>query len=255
MLAALREGRGLGEVAAAYGVTLQAFYSARRRDRVFAAAWKDAHALSAEAERRPVEAGGEGAEGDEGDEVLIASNNRRLMQRRRMRHVRFDAGRKGVFLDHFARSCDLLAAAAAAGVCERTVYNHLRSDAAFAEAFPAALGEGYRRLEAESVRRRLEAQRRLRAAIEAAEEKGEPIPAAEEGVEFDRAMKLLERWERRDGRLGRREVGRGHQRRLTFEEAIVALDRKMRALGLPRGVAPPAGAGEGHKVPGTKDES
>jgi hypothetical protein len=237
MLAALREGRRLEEVAAAYGVTLQAFYSARRRDPLFAAAWADAHALSAEAERRapPAEAGGE---------IRIASNNRRLMQRRRMRHVRFDERRKGVFLAAFALSCDLLAAAAAAGVCERTVYYHLQRDRAFAEAFQAALEEGYRRLEAEAVRGRLEAQKRLRAAIEAAEAAGEPLPVAEEGLEFDRAMKLLARWERRNGRLGRREVGHGRQRRWTFEEAIEALDRKLSNLGLRR-VSVEAGEGSG----------
>jgi hypothetical protein len=194
MLAALREGRRLDAVAAAYGVTLQAFYSARRRDPLFAAAWRDAHALSAEAERRPAEA----AE----DEERIVPNNRRLLQRRKMRHVRFDARRKGIFLAYFARSCDLIAAAAAAGVCERTVYYHLRSDPAFAEAFPAALAEGYRWFEADAVRRRLEAQRRLRAAIEEAEAAGAPLPLAEEGVEFDRAIKLLDRWDRRNGRLG-----------------------------------------------------
>lgn len=238
MLAALREGRRLDEVAASYGVTLQAFYSARRRDPLFAAAWRDAHRLPAEAERRPAEAG-------EGDDSLIASNNRRLLQRRKMRHVRFDEGRKGVFLVHFAQSCDLLAAARAAGVCERTVYNHLQRDPAFAEAFLAALAEGYRRLEAEAVRRRLEAQERLRTAFEEAEANGTPLPVAEEGVEFDRAMKLLARWDRGDGRLGLREVGHGRRRRWTFEEAIAALDKRMRDLGLPRGVAPPQGAGKG----------
>ncbi len=234
MLAALREGRRLGEVAAAYGVTLQAFYSARRRDPLFAAAWADAHRLSAEAERRiPLHQPAAGPPPrDELGEDKIVPNNRRLLQLRKMRHVRFDARRKGVFLACFARGCDLLAAAAAAGVCERTVYYHLRSDAAFAEAFRAALAEGFHRLEAEAVRGRLEAQRRLRAAIEAAEAAGAPLPLAEEGVEFDRAMKLLDRWDRRDGRLGRREVGAGGQRVWTFEEAIEALDKKMRDLGL-----------------------
>jgi hypothetical protein len=239
MLAALREGRRLDEVAAGYGVTLQAFYSARRRDPVFAAAWSDAHALSAEAERRlPAGTGEQVGAGAGAGEVLVASNNRRLMQSRRMRNVRFDERRKAIFLDGFARSCDLIASAAAAGVCERTVYNHIRSDPAFAQAFQAALEEGYRWLEAEAVRRRLEAQARLRAAIEEARESGAPLPVAEEGVEFDRTMKLLDRWHRRGGGLGWREVGHGHRRRWTFEEAIAALDKKMRSLGLPSAAVP-----------------
>lgn len=227
MLAALREGRRLDEVAASYGVTLQAFHSARRRDPVFGAAWRDAHAVSAEAERRR-------AEPPDSDEVRIASNNRRLLQRRRIRHVRFDERRKGVFLVHFARSCDLLAAAAAAGVCERTVFNHRRSDPVFAEAFQAALEEGYAWLDAEALRQRLEAQARLRAAIEAAEAGGEPLAPEAEGVEFDRTMKLLARWDRKDGRLGPREVRRGFQRSMSFEEAIVRLDRALDNLGVPR---------------------
>jgi hypothetical protein len=241
MLAALREGRRLDSVAAAYGVTLQAFYSARRRDPLFAAAWRDAHALSAEAERRPP--GEAGETGETGDEMRIVPNNRRLMQRRRMRHVRFDERRKGIFLAAFARSCDLLAAAAAAGICERTVYNHLRKDRAFAEAFQAALEAGYRWLEAEAVRQRLEAQKRLRVAMEEAGETGEPLPLAEDGLEFDRAMKLLARWDRRDGRLGPREVGHGRQRRWTFDEAIALLDRKLRKLGLAPAAPPPERAG------------
>jgi len=235
MLAALREGRRLGEVAAGYGVTLQAFYSARRRDPVFAAAWRDAHALSAEAERRGAVAGA----GDvAGDEVLIVSNNRRVMQRRRMRHVRFDARRKGVFLAGFARSCDLLAAAAAAGVCERTVHNHLRLDPDFAEAFQAALAEGYRWLQAEAARQRLEGQARVRSAIAAAEETGAPLPLGEDGAEFDRTMKLLARWDRRDGRLGPRRVGPCGQRVWTFEEAMLVLEKRMRNLGLLKTVPP-----------------
>ena len=225
MLAAIREGRRLDEVAASYGVTVQAFYSARRRDPVFAAAWADAHALSAEAERRPVEV-------RDGDGMLVASNNRRVVQGRWMRHVRFDARRKGVFLVHFARSCDLLAAAAAAGVCERTVYNHLQRDPAFAAEFESALEAGSRWLEAEAVRQRLEAQARLRAAMEAAEESGGPLPLAEAGIEFDRVMRLLSRWDRKGGGLGPRRVCHGRQKRSGFEEAIALLDRKLRNLGL-----------------------
>ncbi|HLL31598.1 MAG TPA: hypothetical protein VK403_11425 [Allosphingosinicella sp.] len=235
MLAALREGRRLDEVAASYGVTLQAFYSARRRDPLFAAAWRDAHALAAEAER--------GAAEDVDGEAQIVPNNRRVLQRRRIRHVRFDDRRKGVFLAHFARSCDLAAAAAAAGVCERTVFNHLRLDPAFAAAFRSALEEGYAWLEAEAVRQRLEAQERLRQAREEAENGGAPLAPDEEGAEFDRTMKLLARWDRKHGGLGAREVRHGRMRSMSFEDAIDLLDRRLRALGLRTGEPPPEEAG------------
>lgn len=247
MLGAIREGRRLGEVAAAYGVTLQAFYSARRRDPLFAAAWRDAHSLSAEAERRRARADRGAAPGGE---VRIVPNHRRPLQRRRLRHVRFDDRRRGIFLTSFARSCNLVAAAAEAGVCERTVYNHIRKDPDFAMAFQAALGEACAWLEAEAVRMRLEGQARLRAAIDAAEAEEDfearrealAAPLAQAGAEFDRTMKLLARWDRRDGRIGLREVGQGRQRHSTFEEAIEAIDRKLRALGL-RSKTP--GDGEG----------
>lgn len=236
MLAAVREGRQLGVVAACYGVTLQAFYSARRRDPVFAAAWRDAHALSAEAERLP-------AAWEDTDGIRITSNNRRLLQRRKMRHVRFDERRKGIFLACFARSCDLLAAAAAAGVCERTVYNHRRLDPAFAAEFQAMLEEGYARLQAEAARQQIEGQKRLRAAMEEAEANGDPLPLEEVGVDFDRTMKLLARWDRRCGPLGPREVRFGYQPGMGFEDAIVLLDRKLRNLGLRTGPTPVERAG------------
>ncbi len=231
VLEALREGRRLQEVAAAYGVTVQAFYMARRRDALFAAAWRDAHALAAEAERRPPEAGDPG--GEDGDDVSIVPNNRRVLQRRKMRHVRFDERRRGVFLAHFAASCDLLAAAAAAGVCERTVYVHRCADPDFAAAFQAALQEGYGWLEAEALRQRLAAQARLRAAVEEARAGAEPLAALEAGVDFERAMKLLARWDRRGGGLGPRSVRHGRQRRWTFDEAITLLAKRLRALGVP----------------------
>lgn len=227
MLAALREGRRLADVAAAHGVTLQAFHSARRRDPVFAAAWRDAHAVSAERERRrdPREEG----------EERIVPNNRRRLQRRKMRHVRFDERRKAVFLTHFAWSCDLAAAAAAAGVCENTVYNHRRRDPAFAKAFQAALEAGHARLEAEALRQRLEAQQRLGAALDAAaaESRGsDTLPIAAVATDFDRTMKLLARWDRRGGGTGPRTVADGRRKRWTFDEAIEALDQRLRNLGI-----------------------
>jgi len=233
MLAALREGRRLDSVAASYGVTLQAFYSARRRDPLFAAAWRDAHELSAEAERRPAQAAG-------GGEIRIASNNRRLVQRRKMRHVRFDERRKAILLVNFAYGCDLLAAAAAAGVCERTVFNHLHTDPVFREAFQAALEEGYAWLGAEALRQRLEAQKRLRAAMDEAEASCNPLPLREQGLEFDRTMKLLARWDRKQGGLGPRKVRVRHRQRMSFDDAIMLLGRKLHNLGLLPG-APPVG--------------
>jgi hypothetical protein len=167
----------------------------------------------------------------EGEERIV-SNNRRLLQRRRLRHVRFDGRRRAVFLAHFRWSCDALAAAAEAGVCERTVYYHLKGDSAFAAAFRDALEEGYARLEVEMVRRRLAAQARLRAATEAYEAGMGPFPAAAMAAEFERTMTLLARWDRRDdGRPGLQVKRPSSSRGWTFDEAIALLDKNLRALG------------------------
>jgi hypothetical protein len=50
-------------------------------------------------------------------------------------------------------------------------------------------------------------------------------------------MKLLARWDRKGGRLGPREVRRGYQRRMSFDEAITLLERKLRNLDIP--IRPP----------------
>jgi len=256
----LMGGARVVDLARAHGVTVQAFRNARRRDPVFDAGWRAAHAASAEAERREArearlramvsgepeeEAGGAGVEADNrghvpvdapGEahgpgETRIACNNRRALQRRKMRHVRFDERRRGVFLAHFTWSCDACAAAAEAGVSERTVYSHMGSDPPFAEQFRNALALGYARLEAEALRQRLAAQRRLRARMEAADA-GHAAPDADTAAEFERVMKLLTRWDRQ----GRAEPGmlakrRSPARAWTFDEAIVALEKRLLALG------------------------
>lgn len=250
-LAALRAGAPRQEAAAAGGYALNSFYRVARGDPAFRAAWDEAHAVSAEAERRTsgfVAGAGcpstavpavplpeTSSRRNSWGEDRIVSNNRRVYQRRRMRHVRFDEARQQRFLAHFCWSCDALAAAAEAGVSESTVYARRRKDSAFAAEFQEALEQGYVRLEAEAVRQRLAAQQRLRAAIEGAEPGA--LLSGEEAAEFDRVMKLLARWDRRGGGApGPREWRKGG-RRWTFDESIEALDRKLRALGLRHGVA------------------
>ncbi len=168
-------------------------------------------------------------------------NNRRRLQRRRMRHVRFGERRKGAFLAHFACSGDAVAAAAAAGVCERTVYNHRRADPVFAAAFQSALEQSCLWLVAEAVRERLEAQQRLRAAIDEAEAGGDPFPSSQQAVEFERTMTLLAHWRRKGGGLGPRVVGRGRLQRMDFDVAMVLLEKRLRNLGIQVEMPPPEG--------------
>lgn len=226
-LGLLRAGAGREEAAAAAGFPLGSFYNVRARDPVFRLGWEWALDLAAIDER-----GGElsrrAAEGHPSDR--IAPKNGRLLQRQKMRWVKFTPKRQQIYLDHFAGTADSEAAAAAAGVTTHAVRAHARKNPEFEAAEAEALRHAYVKLEAEAVRQRLEAQRRLSEDLE---------PAGEIAEEFERVMKLLARFDRRDGRVGRREIGHGSSRRWTFDEAIRALDRKLNALGIRRGILPP----------------
>jgi hypothetical protein len=247
-LAGLHRGESREDAAFAAGFSLMGFYGARSRDSAFKAGWTEALAASAAAERR-LRAYAERGERLARGELRIASANRRAYQRRRRRNVRFHADAQAVYLTHFAAHCDTRAAAAAAGVHESTVRLHRRNDPAFAEAHDAALAEGYRQLEEETVRLRLAARKRLRAAIEAVcpeRSRGagprrplalaacpECSRRAEEGAEFERIMKLLARWDRKPRRPESGFKPGGQRQRWTFEMAMIALGRRLEALGIP----------------------
>ena len=232
-LAALRAGKPRDEAAAQAGFTSQSFYYARRRDAVFRLGWIWALELSAADERGAHKAST--LNGPGWADVEITPNNKRLLQCRRIRAVRFTAARKKIAIDRFAGTADAFAAAEAAGVHYSTLQKHYRADPAFAADWDEALRQAYATLEAEAVRQRLEAQRRLRE---------DPNPTGELAKEFERVMQLLARLDRRDGRAGMRQARQGRLRRWTFEEAIHVLDKKLRALGVRRGVLPPGDEGE-----------
>jgi hypothetical protein len=226
-LESLRSGGSREEAAAAAGFPLGSLYNVRARDGVFRLAWLWALDLAAIDER-----GGElsrrTADGQPGDR--IAPTRGRLLQRQKMRWVKFNDKRQQIYLDHFAGTADAEAAAAAAGVSTHTVNAHARKHPEFAAVEKEALRIACARLEAEAVRQRLEAQRRLSENLE---------PTGEMAQEFERVMKLLARFDRKDGRVAAREVGHGHQQVSSFEEAIETLDRKLRALGVRRNLIPP----------------
>lgn len=221
---ALRAGVARNAAAAAEGFSAEAFYCARKRDPLFRSAWIWALELSAVDEREARRAAAMGADAVEGD---ILPNNLRPLQRRRKRGIAFTDARKQMFLDHFAGTADVQAACEAAGIHYSTVYKHRRLDPSFASGWDEALAQAYARLEAEAVRQRLEMQRR--AAFE-------PQPTGEMATEFERIMKLLARWDRRSGPPSARQIGPGRERRWSFDEAIVALDAKLRALGARHGI-------------------
>ncbi|MFC7497877.1 hypothetical protein ACFQRC_01425 [Enterovirga sp. GCM10030262] len=223
-MAALRAGMARDAAAAGQGFSSPAFYCVRKRDPLFRSAWIWAVELSAVEQREARRSAGLLAAAGADD---IQPNNLRILQRRRGRGIAFTDARKQAFLDHFAGTADVQAACDAAGVHYSTVYKHRRTDARFAAGWDEALAQAYAQLEAEAVRQRLEGQRR--AAFE-------PRATGEMTTEFERVMKLLGRWDRRHGPPGAREVRAGCQRRWTFDEAIVALDKRLRALGARRGL-------------------
>jgi hypothetical protein len=204
-LSALRNGSLVQDAARAAGFALSSFNRLRKRDRAFAEAWEDMMELSA-APR------------------FIAPQNGRPLQLRKSRCVRFVDWRKDIFLAHFAGTCDEAASAESAGVSRSTVIRHRQRDPDFAARRQAALEQGVATLEAEALRQRLEAQQKLRDGI---------LPEGEVTQEFERILKLLERYERRNGRLADRSVAHARRAAWTFDEAIAAIEVKLNNLGIP----------------------
>ena len=221
-LEALRDGASRDEAAAGAGFTAAAFYNFRETDPVFRHAWAWALELSAIDGRALAAAKAPPPEG-----AVIAPNANRPLQLRTARRRRFDDRRKRVFLDHFAGTADAHAAAAAAGIGYSTVVQHRLKDADFAARCDEALAVAYAALHEEAVRQRLEAQQHIREGL---------CPAGEVSKEFDRVMQLLARYTRPGGRVGFREVGEGRARRWSFDDAIQALDRAMRGMGIRHGI-------------------
>lgn len=223
-LRGLRAGQSRDDAAAGSGFSWRAFYSARRRDPIFEFAWLAALELSSVDERdarRAAEMLGE-VEAD----GTIVGNNRRLFQlQKKRRGFSFDERRQQLFLDHFAGTADEDAAADAAGVARQTVRAHMLRNPEFAALRDEALHFAYARLEAEAVRQRLAAQQRLRDNLE---------PAGAVAQEFEQVMKLLARYDRKDGRIGSRTHTPSASRAWTFEQAIGALDKALDSLAIPR---------------------
>lgn len=248
-LKGIRAGQSRDDAAAGTGFCWRAFYQIRRRDPVYEFAWLAAMELSArdaQDARRVAERLDALAE-----DGTIGGQNRRLLQLKPNRGFRFDERRQQIFLDYFAGTADEHAAAEAAGVAYVTVRSHIRRDPGFAALRDEALRMAYAVLEAEAVRQRLAAQQRLRDNLE---------PKGEMAQEFERVMKLLARYDRRDGRVATREHSASPNRAWSFEDAIKALDRALDSLGRRRAPFPPglledkSGDGGGGDGPGSDED-
>ena len=213
VIRALRGGASVAGAARAAGYAVSTLYAAKGRSRLFREAWDEAV-----------------AEGD--GEVLIAAGNGRRIQLRRVRRRLFSAKLQDEFLEHFAASCSIAAAAAEIGVGRSTVNKHLAEDGDFRERFDRVLEFAYRQLDAELVRQRLEAAQRPQV------DGGEALQAAE----FDRALQLLR--EHKRGRPGGPDRHPGAPpRHASLDEMCLALAKRLKKF--PPTVPGAGGAGEG----------
>lgn len=205
----LSEGCNFQQAAEGSGFHHDTFGRLRKRNPEFAAACEEAVSRSAGMR-------------------FIGGGNRRALQLRRNRCIRFTPERQDIFLSWFAATGNLDESADKAGVCVRTVGHHRNNNPEFERRLQEALGHAYLKLDSELLAGRLEAQRRLL----------EIDPTDEAGPEFDRALKLLQRWDR-IGSGGARAPGRSAQNRWSFEDAVTLLEKKLRNMGIPIEPLPP----------------
>lgn len=214
---ALRDGATVAGAAEAAGVAVATLYYRRRIDADFAACWTDAvaGASAAVAAARAQACGAlDNAQG-----TAVREHARRWLVRKRRRAVEFTRARRQAFLDHFAGSCNMAAAAAAAGVTVWTVRRALAQDPAFAAGLDDALAIGYPQAEEEALREAMAAQAAYHIA---------PSPEAS-ALGFDRALAVLREYKRGFGKIGRRPYYR-RPRLASFEEGFAALERELDAL-------------------------
>ncbi len=207
-----RLSRGENYEAAARGAghSRSAFFQLRRRDAEFASVCEAAAARSS-------------------GKTFVHGTHGRKLQLRKTRRTVFTADRQDIFLAHFLGTADTAASAARAGVCEGTVDKMRQKNPDFDRRFREALDQAYVKLDADVAARRMAEQKRLREV----EPTGAPEP------EFERAMTLLKRWDRRHGPPDSRAVGRGARERWDFEEALALLERKLRNMGIAIAKLPP----------------
>jgi hypothetical protein len=179
----------------------------------------------------------------DGEPLVVSPNKNRIVQVRRAGARKlFDRGRKEVFLEWFAATCNLRLSAGKAGVCDKTVFKHLLKDPAFEEAALRALRLGYFRLEARQMQ---EAQGFGRHPHPAQAELESPSPIEGEGYEvrildddvveehFDPALAMqLLREHKRGAASGERKPQRTTARSASTKEVAEALAKRLKGFAL-----------------------
>lgn len=178
------------------------------------------------------------------DSDVGGSNGRRIQVRaargalkKKARRNGFTRSRKQDFLDHFAATANATAAGRAVGVSKSTVYAHRLKDPVFRAAWNEALGEGYARVEANSVRW-AEKAFTIRADARASKTLREMDPKV--------ALAILESYRRN----GERRPGEIFAQPYDMAAVAARLEAKMRTLGM----IGEAGAAEDSASPGPSPE-
>jgi hypothetical protein len=183
---------------------------------------------------------------------IIPNKNRRLQVAPTRRKL-FGEGAKAEFLEWFAATANCSLSARKVGFHYRTVLRHWREDEAFGERCEAALKMGYPRLEELALRAAEVALKRAAATSI----KGDRTPPPEHfRMDPMTALNLLREHKRHlaglaGGSGAWAKPGRP-PKRISFEEAMVALDKKLRSLGLRHGIPAdwdPPGPADGEAKP------
>lgn len=174
--------------------------------------------------------------GEDDQPRIIPNKNRRLQVAPTSRKL-FDEAAKDEFLEWFAATANCSLSARKTGFHYRTVIRHWREDEAFGERCEAALRMGYPRLEELALRAAEVALERAAAKTI----KGDREPPVEHfRMDATTALQLLREHQRHlaglaGGSGAWAKPGRP-PKRVSFEEAMGQLDKRLRSLGLRHGI-------------------
>lgn len=161
----------------------------------------------------------------DGDDDRIVPGKGRPMQVRKARKDGWTTKKRGIFLDHFAATSNVVRSAAAAGMTDHSAFALCRRDPEFAEQWLAALRTANVRLTA-MLHERSEGPR------QAPPEGGTPVPDPST-MDTELALKLLRHHEQRLAGVPRR--GGPRPRRATEAETNAAVLKLLSALNKRRG--------------------
>ncbi|WP_374526631.1 hypothetical protein [Sphingopyxis sp.] len=178
--------------------------------------------------------------GDEREDEIVPQHNRPV-QAKAGKPGGWTKAKRETFLVELAASCNIVRAAALAGMGQSGAYRLRKREPDFAAQWQAALEIGYERLETALVRRALEAVGETAGEfpVEALDERSEPV----EKMTVDQAIRILT-FHRESIRQGQARTRKAQARHVaTQEETDAALIKRIRMVERQRAAnAPPRGS-------------